>query len=332
MILGNKSIVTGGLGFIGSHVVERLINEGHNVVIIDNESTGRRENIAHLETSKIEVINANIGEAGAWMTTFKDADYIFHLAALADIVPSIENPESYYHANVTGTLNVLQAARHAEPKKFVYAASSSCYGVPDTYPTCENEDISPMYPYALTKRMGEELILHWGQLYKLPVISLRLFNVYGTRSRTSGVYGAMFGVFLAQKLAGKPFTVVGDGEQTRDFIYVTDIADAFFTAATSDVQQEIFNIGTGNPISVNRVVELLDGPTIHMPKREGEPECTHSNSAKIKEMLGWSAQVSVDEGVANLMNEIEYWRNAPVWEPETIAEATQAWFKYLKAS
>lgn len=327
-----KSIVTGGLGFIGSHVVESLINEGHTVTIIDNESTGRLENIAHLDQDSIEVIKADIAIAGDWMTAFKDAQYIFHLAALADIVPSIENPESYFHANVTGTLNVLQAARHVQPKKFVYAASSSCYGIPDTYPTDENEAIAPQYPYALTKRLGEELALHWGQLYKLPIISLRLFNVYGTRSRTSGVYGAMFGVFLAQKLANKPFTIVGDGTQTRDFVYVTDVANAFFEAAISDVEQEVFNVGRGQPVSVNRVVELLEGPTVHMPKREGEPDCTHSNSSKIKEMLGWEAQISIEEGVEKLVKEIEYWRNAPVWEPETIADATQTWFKYLKAS
>lgn len=330
--MGTKSVVTGGLGFIGSHVVEQLINEGHDVIIIDNESTGRLENIAHIKTDKIEVIKADISVTGDWVAAFKNADYVFHLAALADIVPSIENPESYFQANVTGTLNVLQAAKHANIKKLVYAASSSCYGIPDTYPTAETEEISPMYPYALTKRMGEELVMHWGELYKLPVISLRLFNVYGTRSRTSGVYGAMFGVFLAQKLAGKPFTVVGDGEQTRDFIYVTDIADAFVTAAKSNVTQDILNVGRGKPVSVNHVVKLLDGDVIHLPKRDGEPDCTHTNTSKMESTLGWTANISIEDGVQKLLAEIDYWENAPVWEPETINKATETWFKYLKAS
>ena len=324
-----KSIVTGGLGFIGSHLVERLSSDGHRIVIIDNESTGRRENIGHIDQKNMEVVIADIGQQGPWMEKLRDADYVFHLAALADIVPSIDNPESYFHANVTGTLNVVQAARAGSTKKFVYAASSSCYGIPDKYPTPETAEIRPMYPYALTKRLGEELVMHWGRLYRLPVISLRLFNVYGTRSRTSGVYGAMFGVFLAQKLAGKPFTIVGDGTQTRDFIYVTDIANAFVTAAQSDIEQEIFNVGPNKPVSVNHIVKLLGGPTVHMQKREGEPDCTHGDVTKITAALGWQAKISIEEGIDKMLAEIDYWKNAPVWDPKSIAEATQSWFKYL---
>merc|ERR1711879_442480 len=156
----------------------------------------------------------------------------------------------------------MGAAKEAKVKRFMYAASSSCYGIPDTYPTPETAEIAPQYPYALTKRVGEEYVMHWSQVYKIPAISLRLFNVFGPRHRTTGAYGAVFGVFLAQKIAGEPFTIVGDGTQTRDFTYVTDVADAFYTAAQSDISGEIFNVGSGNTYSVNELIALLDGPSI----------------------------------------------------------------------
>ncbi len=160
-------------------------------------------------------------------------------------------------------------------------------------------------------------------------MTLRLFNVYGTRSRTSGTYGAVFGVFLAQKLAGKPFTVVGDGNQTRDFTYVTDIADAFYTAAMSDVVQDTFNVGSGGTYSVNRLCELLCGEITHIPKRPGEPDCTFADTSKIEGRLGWKARVSFEEGVQKVLDNIDYWRAAPVWTPDSIGVATKDWFKYL---
>ena len=217
------SVVTGGCGFIGSHMVDRLLAEGHEVRVIDNWTTGRPENLEHQRDNKnLTIYHMDIRNREEIEPVFKHVDYIFHLAALADIVPSIQQPYEYYSSNVLGTFNVVECAKNAGIQKLVYAASSSCYGLPDEFPTKETAQIRPQYPYALTKRLGEETVLHWGQVYGLPVVTLRLFNVYGTRSRTSGTYGAVFGVFLAQKLAGKPFTVVGDGNQTRDFTYVTD--------------------------------------------------------------------------------------------------------------
>ena len=248
------SLVTGGCGFIGSHIVDRLLKEGHAVRVIDNFSTGRAANLDHQKGNQnLAIHQADIRNKEEIAPIFEGVDYVFHMAALADIVPSIQKPWEYYSSNVLGTYNVVECAKDANIKKLVYAASSSCYGIPDSYPTDEKAEIRPQYPYALTKRLGEETVLHWGQVYRLPVITLRLFNVYGTRSRTSGTYGAVFGVFLAQKLAGKPFTVVGSGEQTRDFTYVTDVADAFYTAAMSDIVNETFNVGSGGTYSVNRL-------------------------------------------------------------------------------
>ena len=323
-----RSLVTGGAGFIGSHVVSALLELGHEVVVLDNFSTGRPENLDHVK-GNVEIVECDIAIPGEWMRQFKNIDWIFHLAALADIVPSIQKPEAYFRANVDGTFNVLQASPIAGVSRFVYAASSSCYGIPDEYPTPETAEIRPQYPYALTKRLGEELVMHWVQVYKLPAVALRFFNVYGTRSRTSGTYGAVFGVFLAQKLNGQAFTVVGDGNQTRDFTYVTDVAAAMIAAAKSNRIGEIYNVGSGQTVSVNRLVELIGGKKIHIPKRPGEPDCTFADIRRITNDLGWTPKITIEEGVSEVLKNIEYWRNAPVWTPESIAVATNDWFKYL---
>ena len=323
-----KAIVTGGAGFIGSHLVDALLAMGHKVTVLDNFSTGRPENLAHVK-EEIELVECDISILGLWSKHVEKDNWVFHLAALADIVPSIQQPDPYFRANVVGTFNLLQACAAAGVARLVYAASSSCYGIPDAYPTAETADIRPQYPYALTKRMGEELVLHWAQVYKLQAMSTRFFNVYGTRSRTSGTYGAVLGVFLAQKLGGKPFTVVGDGTQTRDFTYVTDIAAALIAVAQSNCTGKAYNVGSGKTVSVNRLVELLGGEKIHIPKRPGEPDCTFADISAITHDLAWTPKVPIEEGVALVLKDIEYWRTAPVWTPDTIASATHDWFKYL---
>ena len=323
-----KAIVTGGAGFIGSHLVDSLLKENFEVTVLDNFSTGRLENLEHV-LEQIELVECDLGVQGDWIQNFTNADWVIHLASLADIVPSIQQPEEYYRSNVNGTFNVLQAAKTAGVKRFVYAASSSCYGIPDNYPTPEHADIRPQYPYALTKRMGEEMVLHWAQVYSFPAISLRFFNVYGPRSRTSGTYGAVIGVFLAQKLAGKPFTVVGNGKQTRDFTFVTDIVQAMISAAKSNRSGQIYNVGSGTNVSVNRLVELLGGEKVYIPKRPGEPDCTFADIHKIQKELGWKPQVTIEKGIEKILQQIDYWREAPVWTPDSIADATKDWFKYL---
>ncbi|MEW5769662.1 MAG: SDR family oxidoreductase [Pseudomonadota bacterium] len=325
-----KALVTGGAGFIGSHLTELLIGRGHQVVVVDNLCSG---SLQHLEPvaghPDLAVHELDIRDAAALAPLLAGVDWVFHLAGLADIVPSIEMPQEYYSTNVTGTFNLLEASRAAGVKRFVYAASSSAYGIPEVYPTPEDTPIRPKYPYALTKYMGEELALHWQQVYGLPVVSLRLFNVYGPRARASGVYGAVFKVFLAQKLNGRPYTVVGDGTQTRDFTYVTDVAEAFLAAAESSVAGEAINIGSGGHYSVNRLVELLGGPVQYIPKRPGEPDCTFADVTRARTLLGWQARVSFEEGVARMLERIEEWREAPVWNADSIGEATRSWFHFL---
>jgi UDP-glucose 4-epimerase len=328
-----KTIVTGGCGFIGSHIVDKLLEQDHEVTVLDNFSTGRIENLEHQKNAKnLKIIEADICNQNKMMKYFINIDWVFHLAALADIVPSIQNPQKYFKSNVDGTFSVLQASKKHGIKRFIYAASSSCYGIPRIYPTAETSEIYPQYPYALTKNISEQLVIHWGKLYKLPVISLRLFNVYGTRSRTSGTYGAVFGVFLAQKLAKKPFTVVGDGNQTRDFTYVTDIAEAFLIAAQSNIENEIFNVGSGGTYSINELVKLLKGDVTYIPKRPGEPDCTFADITKIKKILGWQPKISFENGVKEVLKNIDYWNKAPVWTEKSIQDATKDWFRYLSTS
>jgi len=327
-----RTLVTGGAGFIGSHLIDRLIDEGHDVVVLDSFCTGQAGNLAHLEGNpRLRIHRVDVADYAAIRPCFDGVEWVFHLASLADIVPSIRNPLDYFRSNVDGTVNTLEASRQAKVARFVYVASSSCYGIPDVFPTPETAEIRPQYPYALTKYLGEECALHWGRVYKLPVLSLRLFNVYGPRSRTTGAYGAVFGVFLAQKLHGKPFTVVGDGTQTRDFTFVTDVVEALVAAARSDVTNQAMNVGSGQTYSINRLVALLGGDVVHVPKRPGEPDCTHADIARIRELLGWEPRVTIEQGVKTMLEHIDHWREAPLWTPESIAAATREWFLYLSA-
>jgi len=326
-----KVLVTGGAGFIGSHLTDLLLANGHTVTVFDNLCGGWMKNLREAEKNpRFRFVKGDIRDPKAFEGLFEGIDWVFHLAALADIVPSIEKPRDYFETNVDGTFNVLEASKRANVKRFLYAASSSCYGIPSQYPTPETTPASPQYPYALTKYLGEQLVLHWAQIYKLPALSLRLFNVFGPRSRTTGVYGAVFGVFLAQKLHGKPYTVVGDGKQTRDFTYVADIADAFYTAAQSDLSGDFLNVGSSGHYSVNRLVELLGGPVIYIPKRPGEPDCTFADISKISQRLNWKSKVPFEEGVRRILDRIDDFRDAPLWEPKGIQEATKTWFQYLQ--
>ncbi len=326
-----SDLVTGGAGFIGSHLVDRLLAQGRSVCVLDNMVVGRPANLQqHNGNPRLRIVESDVADQAAVTAAMMGAERVFHLAARADIVPSIQEPEAYFRANVDGTFCVLEAARHHCVKRLVYVASSSCYGIPSSYPTPETAPYDPRYPYALTKYLGEQLVMHWAKIYQLPALSVRFFNVYGPRARTSGTYGAVFGVFLAQLLAGEPLTIVGDGEQTRDFTFVADVVDALITVAEGDKTGEIYNVGSGQPVSVNELVRLLGSPpSVRIPKRPGEPDCTWADIGKIRRELGWEPKVSFADGVRIMLDNIDYWRDAPVWTASRIADATRDWFRFL---
>ncbi len=323
-----KCVVTGAAGFIGSHLTDLLLARGHSVVGVDDFSTGRPGNLALArEKAGFRLVQKPVQALEA--ADVEGAEWFFHLAGRADLVPSIEKPEDYFSVNAEGTLRVLQVARQVGVKRFVYTASSTCYGIPDVYPTPESAPAKPEHPYALTKYLGEQLVFHWNKVYGVPALSLCLFNVYGPRSRTTGAYGAVFGVFLRQKLANKPYTVVGDGKQTRDFTFVTDVAEAFVAAAESDVTGVRLNVGSGHTYAVNRLVELLGGPVTHLPKRPGEPDCTFADISAIRKALRWEPRVPLEAGVQRMLERIDDWKDAPLWDPQSIAQATAQWFECL---
>ena len=312
-------------------MVDLLLEEGLEVRVLDNLSGGRLDNLSHHRgNSRLKVELEDIRNLMPDHSIMQGVELIFHFAGIGDIVPSIEKPSEYMEVNVLGTVRVAEAARHARVHKLVYAASSSCYGVATQIPTSESAPIDTRYPYALSKFQGEQAVLHWHKVYGLPVNSIRIFNAYGIRSRTSGAYGAVFGVFLAQKLAGKPFTVVGDGQQTRDFLYASDVARAFWLAGMTERVGQIYNLGAGKPQTVNRLVELLGGPVVHVPKRPGEPDCTWADITKIRKELNWEPQIDFAEGVGRMIKNIEYWKQAPVWDTASIQEATRTWFAFMK--
>ncbi|MCW4117016.1 GDP-mannose 4,6-dehydratase [Aurantimonas sp. MSK8Z-1] len=323
------AVVTGGAGFIGSHMVDVLVDRGFAVRVVDNLTGGHLSNLQqHADNPDVTTEWVDIRELEPDGPLFEGARFVFHFAGIGDIVPSIEKPIDYMDVNVQGTVRVLECARAAGVEKLVYAASSSCYGLADT-PTREDHPIDSKYPYALSKYLGEQTAFHWHKVYDLPVNSVCIFNAYGPRVRTTGVYGAVFGVFFRQKLAGAPFTVVGDGTQGRDFIYVRDVAEAFYAAADTAVAGERFNVGAGDPQTINRLVEILGGEVVYVPKRPGEPDVTHADIGKITSLLDWSPKVPFEEGVHRMLANIDRWNDAPLWDPNSIAKATETWFHYM---
>ncbi len=327
-----KIAITGGAGFIGSHLSEFLIKKKtiSKIVIIDNFKDGSIKNLESFKKNKkISIVNQDILNKNLYKN-LKKIDVVMHLAALSDVVPSIEDPEKYFKNNVMGTVNLLQTMKINKIKKIIYAASSSCYGLTRKIPTLEKNEIDTRYPYAFSKYIGELTIQHWSRVYGIDYVSLRLFNVYGTRSRTNGAYGAALGIFLKQKLMKKPFTIVGNGKQKRDFIYVTDVAEAFYNSINKKIKNCVINIGSGKPKSVNEMVNLIEGEKIFVPKRPGEPDITHANIIKARKILKWQPKISFEKGMKYVLHNINYWKNSPLWTKNKIKKATKSWFKYLK--
>ena len=297
-----KSLVTGGAGFIGSNLVDYLVSKGHKVVVLDNFSTGKRSNLSHHKKKNVKIIKIDLSKNLQLDKYFKGAKYVFHLAGLASLIQSIKNPDKYFNSNVFGTLNVIQAARKANIIKFIYAASASCYGIPNRFPTNEKAKISLIHPYAFTKWKAEELVMNWVRIYNFPAVSLRLFNAYGPRFNTLGFYRSVFSIFIAQKKANKPLTIVGKGNQTRDFIHVKDLVRAMLKAALSKKKGKIYNLGSGKETKVNKIAKLIGGKKIHISKRFLETSRSLADITKAKRDLNWQPKITIEEGIKDLLN------------------------------
>tara|TARA_B100002051_G_C16639473_1_gene587817 strand:+ start:117 stop:1025 length:909 start_codon:yes stop_codon:yes gene_type:complete len=296
-----KSVITGGAGFIGSNLTDHLINIGHKVIIIDNFVSGKKSNLAHHKKKNLKIVNLDISKGKSLVKYFKGADYVFHLAALAQVIPSIKNPKKYYKNNVIGTLNVVEAAKKVKIKKLIYAASSSCYGAPRKLPTSEKDNIDLKHPYAITKFISEEIVMSYASIFKMPNISLRFFNVYGPRLDILSQYSAVIGNFIWQTKNKKPLTIVGDGKQTRDFIHVDDLVRALLKVIKSKSVNEIYNLGSGKRTSINTIAKIFGGRKKFVPFRPGEPKNSQASILKIKKEINWKPRISIKEGIKKLL-------------------------------
>ncbi len=297
-----KSLVTGGAGFIGSNLVDHLLSKGHEVIVLDNFYTGKKKNLSHNLKKNLKVIKVDISKNKKLDKYFKDVNYVFHLAALANFIQSIKYPKKFYKVNVIGTLNILKAAKKAKIKKFIYAASASFYGTPKKFPTSEKAKIKLPHPYASTKWRAEKLIMRWSKIYKLPSISLRLFNVYGPRINTLDGYKSVFGFFIDQKLKKKPLTIIGDGNQTRDFIHVQDTASAMLKSALSKKEGKIYNVGFGKETKINYIAKLFGGKIKYISPKYLETKRSLADINKIKKELKWKPKISIEKGVKKFLN------------------------------
>ena len=324
------AIVTGCAGFIGSHMCDYLLKKNMIVYGIDNLSSGKLKNIKHIKTKNFKFIKSDIKNL-KFFSKQKKIDYIFHFAGNGELIPSIDNPIKYLKNNTINTAIILDqiVKNKIKLKKFIYAASSTCYGKNNSK-TNENSRISIEHPYALSKYLGEYCLMHWSKIYNIPSVSIRIFNAYGPRSRTNNVYGAVIGVFLRQKLSDYPLTIVGDGNQRRDFLYIHDVCDAFYKATKIKSKFEIFNLGFGKSKKINFLASLISNNKTYIPWRPGEPKNTEANISKIKRKLRWKPTITLKDGIERIIKDIDYWKKAPLWTKKKIRKATKNWQKYLK--
>ncbi len=296
-----KIIVTGGAGFIGSNLTDALIEKGHEVLIIDNLSTGKKENI----NPKAKFFEKDLTKLEEVRALFEGVDFVFHEAALPRIPLSIEKPIETNDANLNATLNVLVAAKDAGVKKVIYAASSSAYGDEAGIPMKETMPSGPLNPYGLQKYVGELYNKVFNNIYGLKTVSLRYFNVYGFRQPREGSYVPVVGIFLTQKEQGVPLTITWDGEQTRDFTHVSDVVNANILAMESDKvgNGEVINIGANENYSINKIAKIVGGETVYIPKRAGEMRDTLADISLAKELLGWEPKVKLEEWISEFLKQ-----------------------------
>ena len=297
-----KSLVTGGAGFIGSNLVDYLVSKGHKVIVLDNFCTGKKRNLSHHKKKNVKIIKIDISTNKKLNKYFKNVNYVFHLAGLANVNESLKKPNKFFKSNVTGTYNIILASKKANIKKFIFTASASCYGIPNKFPTSETDKIKILHPYASTKWQAEKLIFSWVKKYNFPANSLRLFNVYGPRLNLIGAYKAVFGIFLSQKLKKKSLTITGNGDQTRDFVHIKDLVRALYMASKSKRVGQIYNVGSGKETKINKIAKLFGGKKIYVPKRRKDIYRSCADIKKIKNHLNWTPKIMIEKGTRDFLN------------------------------
>ena len=301
-----RCVVTGGAGFIGSNLVDKLISDGHEVIVFDDLSTGREENInSKAKLFRFDISKEEFFDIPIMEDIMTGVDVVFHMACLARVQPSIENPLLYHDKNVNGLVNMLEACRKYDVKRFVFSSSSSVYGDAEEVPTSENCKLNPMSPYAIHKLIGEQYCKLYSELYNIETVSLRYFNVYGDRQPTEGAYCLVMGIFAGQMLKGAPMTIRGDGEQRRDFTYVGDVVDANIKCMDYplELNGDVFNIGNGNNLSVSDIADLMGGSRMHV-EPVIEPRETLANYDKANKVLGWSPKGNLKKWIPKWKEEL----------------------------
>ena len=296
-----KSLVTGGAGFIGSNLVDKLLALGHEVVVIDNEYSDAHDQFYW--NDKAQNYKFDICDYENTRPLYNGVDYVFHFAAEARIQPAVKNPIKAVQINAVGTCTVLQCAREAGVKRVMYSSTSSAYGLANEPPNVETQPEDCLNPYSVSKVAGEKLCKMYSDLFGLPTVIFRYFNVYGERQPLKGQYAPVIGIFLRQKAAGEPLTIVGDGEQRRDFTHVSDVCNANILAATTDVSEDafgqVYNIGCGMNYSVNQIADMISDNQVNIPERLGESRVTKANSGRMRETFGWKPQVNLSDWIAD---------------------------------
>lgn len=302
-----NALVTGGAGFIGGNLVSRLLKDGHWVTVLEKPTPGKKERLQKIAgNKKLEIIWADLADKNLSLpiNLLKKIDWVFHLAGCWNNIVAKDSINIFHDVHVTATVRIIEACRKLQIKKFIYTASATCYGHPKIIPIPETAPIAPVSPYAVSKYVGEYYCLRLGLIYRLPVISLRSFQVYGTGESGCG-FGPLLTNFVHQKMTGQPYTVYGNGEQRLDFIHIDDLVGAYLLAAQSKVAGEIFNVGSGTERTLNEILGLLVGKIKYLPRRKSDSNCMYADIAKIKRVLGWSPRISLEEGTERLLKNLE---------------------------
>ena len=323
------ALITGGAGFLGSHLVDLLMKNDFHVKVMDNFSNGSRENLKQWEKSpRFEVKEMDIYDLEENDSFFQGLDYIFHLAGIEDSLTSLKDPIRFMNTNVIGSAKVMNAAKQSKLKKFVFAGSSASYGIPNT-PTLESDGTGPLTPSGLSKLQAEEVCFHWGEVFDIPVTAARIYNAYGPRCLHRQHSGQLFSIWMKQKLSGEPLSIFGKGEEKQDFIYCTDVANALYTLALEGEDGEFYNVGSGKPVSLSEFASMISEKINCMDTLEGKAIETWADLGKIEFKTSWAPKVPLEKGLEFSLQVINDWEKATNFSQEKLDKYQKEWKSFF---